>query len=145
MAKWLTVEKRVEELLSFARSRNLMVIHVRADYSPEKSPWFPRWDEMNRLSGKGTMGVVSPDDVCSFAKELEGEHIIAKPTFDGFLNTSLESLLKDNGITEILVGGIVTSCCVLLTAVRSLYLITIEAYSSFGRVEPFYVASKSLL
>ena len=79
----------------------------------------PVWDQINSQSGKGSMGGVYPDSVCSFAAPQEGEHQVAKPTFDGFLQTNLESLLQQLEITEVYVAGMVTSCCVLFTAVRA--------------------------
>lgn len=62
------------------------------------------------------MGEVYPDSVCSFAAPAEGEHRVAKPTFDGFLQTNLASLLQQLEVTEVYVAGMVTSCCVLFTA-----------------------------
>ena len=66
------------------------------------------------------MGEVFPECVCSFAAPQEGEHRVAKPTFDGFLQTNLESLLQELGVKEVYLGGMVTSCCVLFTAVSYL-------------------------
>ncbi len=42
--------------------------------------------------------------------------MIVKQTFDGFLNDELQAWLQANGKRYVLVAGLVTSVCVLLTA-----------------------------
>lgn len=73
------------------------------------------WEELVGKSGKGTMGETSPDNVCSFAKELPNEIVIGKPAFDGFYNTNLEELLNEWNVKHVYLAGLITSCCVLLT------------------------------
>merc|ERR1711862_929320 len=44
------------------------------------------------------------------------EVIVEKSTFDGFLNTTLDSQLKSADIKEVFICGLVTSACVQATA-----------------------------
>ena len=113
--------KNLVRLLTNARKSGLPVIHIRAEYNKDKSRWMPVWEELNLKSGKGHVDDVVPDCVCDFAAELPGELIIAKNTFDGFLGTSLEEKLRELGIEKVYVSGMVTSCCVLFTAVTDYF------------------------
>ena len=48
-----------------------------------------------------------------------GEKVIIKRTFDGFHNPELQSYLQENKKQFILVAGLVTSVCLLLTAANA--------------------------
>eukprot|EP01102_Stenamoeba_stenopodia_P003513 TRINITY_DN1359_c0_g1_i1.p1 TRINITY_DN1359_c0_g1~~TRINITY_DN1359_c0_g1_i1.p1 ORF type:complete len:206 (-),score=61.61 TRINITY_DN1359_c0_g1_i1:70-687(-) len=103
---------RVTKLLSVAREKGIEVIHIRAVYEPDVniSPWTKYWAELN--PDKKTKVKDTPEP---FAKEVEGEKIVVKNTFDGFLKTELDEYLKSKGKTNVVVCGLVTSCCVLMT------------------------------
>ncbi len=101
-------------LLSFARAEGLRVIHLRAAFAPDRSDWMPR----HRLLGKvpcirGTEGVEALD--C--AREAPGEPVLEKQTFNGFTQPQLEPLLARSGARFVLIAGLVTSVCVLTTAI----------------------------
>jgi hypothetical protein len=42
--------------------------------------------------------------------------VVIKHTFDGFLRTDLDGVLRSRGVRSLLVAGLVTSTCVLFTA-----------------------------
>jgi hypothetical protein len=44
-----------------------------------------------------------------------GEHVIEKSTFNAFHNTNLGSILRSSGKKKVLVCGLVTTACVLMT------------------------------
>jgi nicotinamidase-related amidase len=52
----------------------------------------------------------------SFADDAAGEPVIIKTSFDGFLNPALSQTLEGADKRFLLVSGLVTSVCVLLTA-----------------------------
>mmetsp|Transcript_52581 Transcript_52581/g.122995 ORF Transcript_52581/g.122995 Transcript_52581/m.122995 type:complete len:121 (+) Transcript_52581:274-636(+) len=56
----------------------------------------------------------------AFAAEIPDgavpEIVVEKTTFDGFQNTILEQVLRRHGIEQVLVAGLVTSACVLMTS-----------------------------
>eukprot|EP01098_Paradermamoeba_levis_P009090 TRINITY_DN3769_c0_g1_i2.p1 TRINITY_DN3769_c0_g1~~TRINITY_DN3769_c0_g1_i2.p1 ORF type:complete len:218 (-),score=52.79 TRINITY_DN3769_c0_g1_i2:180-782(-) len=105
-------DDRVAKLLSIARKEGIEVIHVRAEYSTDLSisPWAEYWAELN--PEKKTKVVETPEE---FSKEIEGEVVVLKNSFDAFLNTSLDSILKSKSKKNLIFCGLVTSCCVLLS------------------------------
>jgi nicotinamidase-related amidase len=116
---------RVTELLASARSNGLRVVHVRARFAADGSDWMARY----RLRGRipciaGTPGA----ETLPFAAEVDGEPVIVKQSFDGFLGTGLHELLQRDGVRSLLIAGLVTSTCVLLTAATATqlgYLVTV--------------------
>ncbi|MGD9996174.1 MAG: cysteine hydrolase family protein [Ilumatobacteraceae bacterium] len=104
---------RTTELLGFARREGITVVHLRARFAPDASNWMARY----RLRGwipcvEGTPGV----ETLPFAVERVDEPVVVKHTFDGFLGTDLDDLLRRRGIGHVLIAGLVTSTCVLFTA-----------------------------
>lgn len=64
-----------------------------------------------------------PADFADLMEELDaqdGDHRITKQTWGAFQNTKLDALLRDLGVTQVVVGGIATSLGVESTA-RSAY------------------------
>jgi nicotinamidase-related amidase len=49
------------------------------------------------------------------------EPVVRKPRYDAFLRTSLEDALRGRGIDTVVVGGVITNCCVDTTA-RSAFM-----------------------
>jgi ureidoacrylate peracid hydrolase len=104
---------RVAALLAFARREGLLVVHLRALFQPDGSDWMARY----RLRGRipcvaGTPGA----ETLPFAVEQPGEPVVLKQSFDGFLDTELDELLRERGVRSLLLTGLVTSTCVLFTA-----------------------------
>lgn len=106
--------ENVERLLAFARSEALRVIHLRGAFDPDGSDWMPR----HRLIGdvpciRGTPGIEPLD--C--ARELADELVLSKQTFNAFSHPELQPALREQGARFVLVAGLVTSVCVLSTAI----------------------------
>ena len=116
---------RVAQLLAVARAEGLPVVHLRAQFRADGSNWMARY----RLRGsipciEGTRGA----DTLPFAVERPGEVVVTKQTFDGFLCTGLDDMLRARGIRSLLIAGLVTSTCVLFTAATAAqlgYLVTV--------------------
>jgi nicotinamidase-related amidase len=51
----------------------------------------------------------------SRSKPLDGEHLVVKKGFGGFSNTSLNTVLRNMGVTTCVVAGVMTSVCVSST------------------------------
>lgn len=105
--------------LEYSRTHDLTVVHVRARFDADGGNWMARY----RLRGRipcidGTTGV----ETLPFAREIAGEPVVIKHSFDGFLNTELHDLLTTRGIRGLLIGGLVTSTCVLFTAATATQL-----------------------
>jgi nicotinamidase-related amidase len=61
---------------------------------------------------EGTPGV----EIFPVAEDLPGEFVIYKQSFDGFQKPALPAYLEKNQKRFLLIAGLVTSVCVLLTA-----------------------------
>uniref|UniRef100_A0A0G4HQD9 Isochorismatase-like domain-containing protein n=1 Tax=Chromera velia CCMP2878 TaxID=1169474 RepID=A0A0G4HQD9_9ALVE len=101
----------VASLLTAARRSGAEVVHVRERSNSVDSPWFAFWKEMN----PGRDPTVTPEAE-AFAREEKNERVFAKSTYDAFLDTGLDTYLRSRGIRTLLIGGLVTSACVLLAA-----------------------------
>lgn len=103
----------VERLLEYSRSSGLEIVHVRAEFDPNGTDWMTPY----RIKGetpcvRGTSGA----DVLPCAVERTGETVLRKQTFDAFLQPDLLTHLHRARKSFILVAGLETSVCVLLTA-----------------------------
>lgn len=106
-------EKRITQLLAFCRQESIDIVHLRASFRADRSDWMERYKFLESIPCiTGTEGA----EVLPFAKEAPGETVMTKRTFDGFLDTELLSFLQENNKRYILMAGIETSVCVLLTA-----------------------------
>ena len=106
-------EKNVKRLLHVCRHEGIDVIHLRAKFGPDKSDWMVRYKSLGRIPCiDGTPGA----EILSCAREEAGEFVIFKQTFDGFYKPALPAFLEKKHKRYLLVAGLVTSVCVLLTA-----------------------------
>ena len=106
-------EKNTRELLEFCRGEEIDIVHLRAEFKRDGSDWMTRYKLKEGIPCiEGTSGA----DVLPFATERERESVIAKQTFDGFYNPALQAWLEDNNKQFVLVAGLISSVCVLLTA-----------------------------
>ncbi|MBJ88754.1 MAG: hypothetical protein CMO98_02750 [Woeseia sp.] len=104
---------KVAQLLKFCRTEGLDIIHLRAGFKKDESDWMLRY----RLLGEiPCIEETSGTNVLDCAREVQGEPIIIKKSFDGFINPLLEEILEKRNKRCLLVAGLVTSVCVLLTA-----------------------------
>ena len=106
-------EKNVAQLLHLCRHEGIDVVHLRARFQSDESDWMVRYKSLGRIPCiEGTPGV----EVFPFATEQAGEFVIYKQSFDGFHKPALPAFLEKHGKRYLLVAGLVTSVCVLLTA-----------------------------
>ncbi len=106
----------VTQLLHFSRQEGLEVIHLRALYRPDMSDWMVGFRLRKHIPCvEGTPGA----ETLPFARELPGEKVIVKKTFDGFHHPELLQYLEQTGKRFLLTAGLVTSTCVLFTTVSA--------------------------
>lgn len=109
-------EKNVSNLLGICRQEHIDIIHMRALFRQDKSDWMVKYKFLDRIPCiEGTPGA----DVCSFARDMPGEKVITKQTFDGFHQQELRSYLVENKKRFILIAGLITSVCLFLTAANA--------------------------
>ena len=76
----------------------------------------------------------------------DGEPVIQKPRYDAFLRTTLEDDLRARGVDTVVVGGVITNCCVDTTA-RSAFmrgfgvLVLEDCVGTFGQERDLHDAS----
>jgi len=104
----------LQEFLEKARQKGYMVIFTRHSYDPDKNiieqKLFPEL-EMRGLR-KNTPGW----EIHPALQPLEGELIIDKERYDAFHNTILEEVLRQQGISSIIITGTMTEVCCESTA-----------------------------
>ena len=111
--------ERVARLLDLARTAGLLVVHVHSFFAPDQSDWMRRYRARGRIPCvRGTEGA----EVVLEALPVEGEQVVEKQAFDGFLRTDLHARLRSAGVEVVLVAGLVTSTCVLFTATSAMQL-----------------------
>lgn len=106
-------EENVARLLQLCRQEGIDVIHLRAKFRKDKSDWMVRYLFSDTIPCvAGTAG----EQAFDFAAAEGDESVIVKQSFDGFLNPDLQHRLAAGNKRYLLVAGLVTSVCVLLTA-----------------------------
>jgi nicotinamidase-related amidase len=117
---------RLARLLATARAREILVVHIqmtalpgRMSDSPAQLRFNLRMHESARAGGPplrytepGTAGREFVDELAP----LPGELVVPKWRSSGFWGTSLDLLLRSNGIQTVIVTGCTTEGCVESTA-----------------------------
>jgi nicotinamidase-related amidase len=99
-------------LLRFCRTEGIDIVHIRALFEPDRSDWMVRYVLKGSIPCiRGTPGA----EPLSCARELPGERVVTKHTFDAFHTPDLLPYLRRRGKRFVLAAGLVTSVCVLLT------------------------------
>jgi len=88
----------LERLLAAARSAGALVVHLQ-DVGGSDSRIPP--------DSPGRALVLAPQ---------EGEVVVRKETDDGFKGTDLERVLRDSGVSTVVIGGLQSEMCVSATA-----------------------------
>jgi nicotinamidase-related amidase len=106
-------DKHVRQLLHVCRHEGIDIVHLRARFQQDESDWMVKYRSLGQIPCvEGTPGV----EIFPFAEDLPGEFVIYKQSFDGFHKPALLAYLEKNQKRFLLVAGLVTSVCVLLTA-----------------------------
>ena len=98
----------IREEIKKAKNEGYPVFYV-CDSHAEDDPEFKIWP---KHCVKGTKGAEIIDEL-SPGKE---DYIVEKTTYDGFYNTDLEKLLKQENVDTLVLTGCVTNICILYTA-----------------------------
>lgn len=96
--------RNVQSLVEKARRANSPVLFVACAHQAD-DPMF-RFIPSHALEGTWEVEIVA--DVAPRV----GEAIIKKHTYDGFHETDLDATLREMGISELILAGVQTDCCV---------------------------------
>ncbi len=127
--------KPIKEITSAARAKGVKVIYLTQRYSPDlrdsggpNSPnWYkelgivgyreqPEWRD--KFTTRGTWGADIVDEV----KPREGDIIVEKQRYSGFVGTHLDVILKTFNIKYLAITGVATNICVEATLRDAYYL-----------------------
>ena len=111
-------------VLAAARESGVLVIHTREGHLPDLSDCPPA--KLQRGKPSQRIGDVGPHgrilirgeyghDIIDELAPVEGEIVIDKPGKGAFYATELGTILKESGITHLIVTGVTTEVCVHTT------------------------------
>lgn len=102
--------KIVEKIKMLAEKfrKDGMVVYLK-DSHTSQDPQLKVWGEH---AMRGTLG----SEIVEELSPKEEDVVVEKRTYDGFLFTSLEKILKERDVDEIYICGVATNICVLHTA-----------------------------
>jgi nicotinamidase-related amidase len=120
------VRENLAGLLGAARRRGVMVVHLqnaalpdRISDSPAQIRFNLRMHQAARSEGPALRYTIPGTPGHEFIDELRplpGELVVRKYRSSGFWGTTLEMLLRSNGVKTVVVGGCTTEGCVESTA-----------------------------
>ncbi len=112
MGVFVPASKAIERMVTAARKAGVPVVWVKADYTPEKLP------EPMRVRFAG----MPVKQICCEPgkwggdwfgpKPAEGELVITKHCYSGFMGTGLDAQLRTRGIRSLIFAGVQTHACV---------------------------------
>jgi biuret amidohydrolase len=116
---------RIQSVINWARQYKIPVIYTRESHVPNLSDLTSskklRYEnagcpigtpgKMGRFLIQGERGAALIDEL----QVLDDEQVIDKPAHSAFVATGLEQILRTQGITQLLLTGVTTECCVLGT------------------------------
>jgi len=114
----------VRELIAWCRSRGIRVLHTREGHRPDLTDCPPakrrRGAPKLRIGDVGPMGRILVDgepgnDIVPQLRPEPGEPVIVKPGKGAFWATPLEGMLRDAGVTHLVLAGVTTEVCVQTT------------------------------
>jgi nicotinamidase-related amidase len=100
---------RIREWIDKARAEKIPIIYALDAHRPD-DPEFERW---GRHAVKGTWGA----EVVSELKPQPEDYLILKRRYDVFFGTELDLYLRELGVTELIITGVLTDVCVMSTAI----------------------------
>jgi nicotinamidase-related amidase len=101
-----TTLANIKDAIGLAKEKGVEVIHIQHIANPKMgiAPFF----------NKGTKGADIHREILAAAPEAP---IVVKEFADSFVQTNLEQLLNERGVSELLVCGMMTQNCVTHTAI----------------------------
>lgn len=99
---------RINQLIRKFRERGEPIIFIADSHAPDDKE-FTIWP---KHCVQGTDGARVVDGL----ERQPGDELVEKTTYSAFYNTRLESVLKERGVDELVLTGVLTNICVLHTA-----------------------------
>jgi nicotinamidase-related amidase len=124
VSRLANVVEPTRRVLEAARANGLLVIHTREGHRPDLSDLSPAKRRRGRFAltvgDPGPMGRIlvhgeAGHDLVPALAPIEGEPVIDKPGKGAFYATDLEAILRNRGMTHLIVCGVTTEVCVNTT------------------------------
>lgn len=123
-SRMVALAERVKALLAEARRHRMLIVFIRATYD-EPVTSAPLARHRNRLGLKNSLCLEGSWGAEWYAGveplDAPNEIVITKHRFDAFQGTSLDLVLRSNGITSTIITGVVSSGCVESTVRASFF------------------------
>ncbi|KAL6716067.1 hypothetical protein ACLMJK_007029 [Lecanora helva] len=113
-----TALPNVLALISHFKNNSLPLIFTQHGHSkeeltpPYKNQLVRKWGP----SGSIAYGSGDWEFMPEIKEEVQGHTVVAKNTYDAFINTSLGKILEENKAERVIVCGVMTDCCCDTTA-----------------------------
>jgi nicotinamidase-related amidase len=111
----------IQRLISHFQSTSSTIIFTLHGHTEEELTVDPSPNQLVRKWGPDQSVAIGSED-WQFQQPLKqcttqpGSTVVAKNTYDAFINTSLTTVLEDKAVERILVCGVMTDCCCDTTA-----------------------------
>ena len=115
----LLAEKLKKLVEAFRASKRPVIFTRHIDSDDEENLMLRWWSE--KIKKDNPMSEVAE------VLEAGSDMTVIKHQYDGFLNTELEKILRDNGVRQVVVCGVLTNLCCETTA-RSAFMRGFEVY-----------------
>eukprot|EP00557_Chaetoceros_sp_GSL56_P014059 CAMPEP_0176483216 /NCGR_PEP_ID=MMETSP0200_2-20121128/3801_1 /TAXON_ID=947934 /ORGANISM="Chaetoceros sp., Strain GSL56" /LENGTH=256 /DNA_ID=CAMNT_0017879605 /DNA_START=126 /DNA_END=896 /DNA_ORIENTATION=+ len=124
--EWVeSIIPKAQQLLKWARDKNLLIIHTREGYSPDLSDVsesksrkakannaaIGKHGPLGRLLIRGEYGQDTIDELAALPEEI----ILDKSSFGTFCTTNLDFILRQAGIEQVILAGVTADVCVHTT------------------------------
>lgn len=108
-------------LIAAARANSVPVIHLQAWVEDAERKSYALLEDC--IDPKARSAVAGSDgaDICAEVAPLGGDVVVRKQWPSGFMGTELESVLRQRGVEDIVVTGVVTDSCVQGTVYDAVY------------------------
>ena len=102
---------------SFKRASRPLIFTQHGHTKQELTPPYPN-QLVRKWGPAGSIAIGSADWALQppIVEAAKGFPVVGKHTYDAFLNTELEGLLKGEGVERVVVCGVMTDCCCDTTA-----------------------------
>lgn len=125
------------KLKDFFNQNGMLVINVKTEYEEDFSDWKLLDNKFEVKKYKHFVKGTQDAEIIPLLAPREGEELIIKNRWNAFFDTKLDEMLKNKGITNLIIVGAATDVCVLETCSYAFSLnynciVPIETTASFS-------------
>lgn len=126
-----TAIDHIHQLTCEARRHQVPIIYLNLVTDPHTDlPVMKTWYSRQGINGEEAVAICRRDTFGAEQYRLaiaDGDYVVEKQRYSGFVNTKLDLVLKHLGINKLIVTGVTTECCVDST-VRDAFMHNYEVF-----------------